>query len=60
MQWKLLAGFGPGAVPAWPGQAGELSGGWYKRKMPTVKFVNPATGTHAHPSGERLRVTRGS
>jgi hypothetical protein len=37
-------------------QEADLIGEWYKSKMSTVDFVNPATGAHANPSGERLNV----
>lgn len=34
----------------------DLVGEWYKSKMSTIDFVDPATGAHANPSGERLNV----
>jgi hypothetical protein len=34
----------------------DLIGEWSKSRISTVDFVNPNTGSHADPSGERLNV----
>jgi hypothetical protein len=34
----------------------NLVGEWYKSKISTIDFVNPKTGGHASPSGDRLNV----
>src|ERR1043166_4724441 len=39
-----------------PGTAADLIGEWSKSHVSTVDFVDPSTGAHANPSGERLNV----
>lgn len=38
------------------GAPADLLGEWTKSHVSTVDFVNPNTGSHADPSGERLNV----
>ncbi len=43
-------------VEAINGTSSDLIGEWSKSRISNVDFVNPSTGSHADPSGERLNV----
>lgn len=48
--WTPQVEFLPAASPA------DVIGEWSKSRVSSVDFVNPGTGSHASPSGERLNV----
>jgi len=46
----------PRVTPLPGGGAADLIGEWSKSTVSNIDFVNPSTGSHADPSGERLNV----
>lgn len=46
----------PRVTPVPGGSVTDLIGEWSKSNVSTIDFVNPSTGAHADPSGERLNV----
>ncbi len=46
----------PKVSPLSGGTVADLTGEWSKSDVSTIDFVNPSTGSHADPSGERLNV----
>ncbi len=46
----------PKVYPRGGGDASELVGEWSQSEVSTTDYVNPGTGAHADPSGERLNI----
>src|SRR5215469_11199450 len=57
--WAQAQNSDPWATKVTPIPSGgvtDLIGAWSKSNVSTIDFVNPGTGSHADPSGERLNV----